>query len=142
MVKTIRILACLFFLSITGFASNSALATDEEGVESSFKAFQEVWLKKLSQHGSYGLEHVKVEKVESDNSSYVATYRELGEPQSSRIRKTDSKGSPYVGVFSYEEIVYSNKGETAEEAAKGPFKCEKTVTITEIFPYLNGKWVY
>lgn len=143
MAKIVKRLACLLFVVVLGFAPGLTFATDEEGVESSFKAFQEVWLKKLAQHGSYGPQHVKVEKIESDNeTSYVAKYRELGEPLSSRIKKTEKKGSPYVGVFSYEEVVYSNKGNSEEEAAKGPFKCEKTVVITEIFPYLNGKWVY
>lgn len=140
--KASKIGICFFLGCLLAWAPCSVFAIDDSGVESSFKDFQLSWLKKLNEHGEYGPEHVDVKKDTKESGTYIATYKQLGEPQSSKVKKTGKKGSSYVGVLRYEEKTFASKGHTPEEASKGPFECEKTVVITEIFPFMNGKWVY
>lgn len=123
------------------WAPCTGFAMDDKKAEETFKAFQEEWIRKLTSLGNYGPAFVKVEQ-DSDAGTYVARYRELGKPLASRIKKTDSKVCPYVGVFSYEEKVYASRGDSRKEAEAGPFAYEKTVKITEIFRISNGKWIY
>jgi hypothetical protein len=142
MIKTIKRITIYLFIGLLCFGPCLAFASEDAGVKESFKAFQKFWIKTLSTRGTYGPEYVKVEKDKSGQGMYVASYRELGETLASKIKETGQKSCPYVGVFSYEEKVYSSKGNSAKEASRGPFEYEKTVKITEIFRYGNGKWIY
>ena len=142
MIKVVRKITIYLFIGLLCFGPRLAFASDDSEVKESFKAFQEYWIKTLSTRGTYGPKHVSVEKDKSGRGMYVASYRELGKPLSSKIKETGQKNCPDVGVFSYEEKVYSSRGNSAQEASKGPFEYEKTVKITEIFRYGKGKWIY
>jgi hypothetical protein len=114
----------------------------DKKAEESFVTFQQEWMKKLQQHGFYGLSNVKVEEDGAQKGVYIAKYVELSEPKESEVRKTANKASPYVGVLKYERWEYVNRGSNPEEARKGPFKPESRELISEVFRYSKDKWVY
>ena len=119
----------------------SALAMDDAEALKSFELFRTQWIQKLMKHGFYGRKHVKF--VKSDDEPVVrAVYKQLGPVKTTRIKKTSSAQCPYVGVLSYEELVFESTGPTREIARQGPFVCSRRVTITEIFRFSNGKWIY
>jgi hypothetical protein len=115
-------------------------ADDEAAVKKAFEVFQGEWLNNLNRHGDYGLEKLKVEK--EAQGRYTAVYRVLTESVESEVKATGDKRSPYVGVLKYEEQTYASHADTPELAKEGPFQCERTVVVTEIFPYSRGKWLY
>ncbi|MEJ5348710.1 MAG: hypothetical protein WHS46_08490 [Desulfosoma sp.] len=132
-VVTAVLVTCLF-------AFSEAQAIDEKEACRLFESFQSEWMKKLSQHGLYGPEKVAFEEIKGQKK-VVARYSELGEVKETRVKKTESKGCPFVGVLSYEEKVCESEGRSRADAAKGPFSCG-TRTVTEVFRFADGKWVY
>jgi hypothetical protein len=119
-----------------------ALALDDSQVKASFQEFQHDWLKRLKQHGKYGQENVRISEDPDQKGSYIATYEDLTEPLDSRVNKTDQKATPYVGVLQYDKLTHVCRGKTPEEARSGPFHRESEESITEIFRFSKGKWVY
>ncbi|SMC24607.1 hypothetical protein SAMN02746041_02057 [Desulfacinum hydrothermale DSM 13146] len=118
-----------------------AWALSEQKVAEAFGVFQKEWMDKLSRHGIYGPKHMTVRKSR-DGSLVVASYKELGAVKGSRVKKTDSKACPFVGVLHYEEIVFESRGPTEQIARKGPFREAGRTNITEIFRFADGKWIY
>ena len=133
-------LAVLFVIGFSFLVALDARATDEKEACQLFESFRVEWMKKLSQHGIYGPEKISFEEIKGQKK-VVARYSELGEFKESRVKKTDTKGCPFVGILSYEERVCESEGTSRSEAAKGPFACG-TRTVTEVFRFANGKWVY
>lgn len=133
-------LSILLVLGTSLAVSSDAQAIDEKEACQLFESFQSEWMKKLTQHGIYGPEKVSFEEVKGQKK-VVARYSELGEVKEARVKKTDSKGCPFVGILSYEEKICESEGTTRNDAAKGPFACG-TRTVTEVFRFANGKWVY
>lgn len=136
--KCVLGMTAVLFVCLFGFSN--AQATDEKEACQLFESFQSEWMKKLSQHGLYGPEKISFEEIKGQKK-VVARYAELGTVTESRVKKTESKGCPFVGVLSYEERVCESEGPSRADAAKGPFSCG-TRTVTEVFRFANGKWVY
>lgn len=131
-------MAAFALLCLLGFSK--AQATDEKEVRQLFKSFQSEWMMKLSQHGLYGPHKVSFEEMKGQKK-VLARYSELGALKESQVKKTESKACPFVGVLSYEEKICESEGPSRADAAKGPFSCA-TRTVTEVFRFANGKWVY
>lgn len=134
------VLAILIVLATSFLVWSNARAIDEKEACQLFENFQSEWMKKLTQHGIYGPEKVSFEELKGQKK-VVARYSELGEVKEARVKKTDSKGCPFVGILSYEEKICESEGTNRNDAAKGPFACG-TRTVTEVFRFANGKWVY
>ncbi len=134
------VLVILLVLATSFFVWSKARAIDEKEACQLFESFQSEWMKKLTQHGIYGPEKVSFEEVKGQKK-VVARYSELGEVKEARVKKTDSKSCPFVGILSYEEKICESEGTNRNDAAKGPFACG-TRTVTEVFRFANGKWVY
>lgn len=132
------VMAAVFIACVV--ISSEARATDEKEACRLFETFQSEWIKKLAQHGLYGPDKVSFEELKGQKK-VVARYSELGEIKEARVKKTESKGCPFVGVLSYEEKICESEGASRADAAKGPFACG-TRTVTEVFRFANGKWVY
>jgi hypothetical protein len=131
----------LVVLGLLGCISSFAYAMDEAQVEQSFVQFQKDWIKKLNTEGKYGEKSVRVEKTSGDGS-YTAKYDALKEAAGSRIKKTDQAATPYIGTMHYEIHGCTATGKTAEEAKRGPYKCELKGDTTEIFRFNGTKWMY
>ena len=135
---SIIVLMCGLVISFSSFA----LAIEDSDVEKAFVKFQHDWIEKLNHYGKYGKKNVEVKEDQDHKGTYVASYLELSDPFEYRIKKTGQKGSPYVGVIRYKKMEYSSRGKTPEEASNGNFECKRQLTVTEIFRFSGGKWVY
>jgi len=136
---------CTLYLLLMGFcfcAVSYAAGIDESQVKASFVQFQQEWMNKLKQHGKYGLDCVQVSEDPDRKGTFIAKYEDLSEPSEPEIRKTGQKASPFVGVLHYNTVTQVSRGNTAEEAKRGPFKCESQEGVTEIFRFSKGKWIY
>ena len=134
----VGLLLCGLFNSLPSFA----LALEDAEVEQAFVQFQHEWITKLNNHGKYGKGNIQIEQDPNNKGNYTASYFTLSDPIDYRIKKTAQKGSPYVGVLRYKKMICSSNGKTPEEASAGNFKCEHKQTVTEIFRFSGGKWVF
>lgn len=114
----------------------------EPEIIQTFDDFQHKWMTLLTDRGMYGTGYLKVEENPYRKGSYRASYKELGQILGSRVKKTGHNGTPYVGVMKYYEVIFVSTGETPEAAKQGPFAKESERTVTEIFRYAKGKWLY
>ncbi|ROQ91212.1 hypothetical protein [Desulfosoma caldarium] len=136
--KSVLGMVAVVFVCLLGFSC--ALATDEKEAAQLFESFQSEWMKKLSQNGLYGQKTISFQEIKGQKK-VVARYSELGTITESRVKRTESKECPFVGVLTYEERICESDGPSGADAAKGPFSCW-TRTVTEVFRFANGKWVY
>jgi hypothetical protein len=132
----------LFFFAVLGIHPSPLKAADEAEVEKSFVEFQKDWIKKLNTEGKYGEKSMRVEKASGDGTGFVATYEVVKEPKASQVKKTDQKATPYIGTVQYEIWTCSARGNSQEEARRGPFGCEPRSETKEIFRFTGSKWVY
>lgn len=121
--------------------ATGALVAEPEIVQT-FDEFQHKWMTLLADRGMYGTDYLKVEENPYRKGSYRASYKELGKILGSRVKKTGRKGTPYVGVMKYYEVIYACTGDTPDAAKRGPFQKESERTVTEIFRYAKGQWIY
>jgi len=135
---SLSMLVCGLVISFSPYA----LAIEDADVEKAFVKFQREWIEKLNHHGKYGRNHIEVKQAQDQKGGYIASYLELSDPFEYRVKKTGQKGSPYVGVMRYKRMEYSSTGKTREEASNGNFECKRQLTVTEIFRFSGGKWVY
>ena len=108
-------------------------------IHRSFEQFKDRWFKKLCKHCRLGKRYITVAK---ENGRYVARYRVISKKTSLRLKRTESKTTPYVAVLKYSEDEYISVADTAEKAKSGPFRLNDSKLVTEIFPYVHGKWRY
>jgi hypothetical protein len=140
--STVKVFVGLLLGCLLSSMPSFALTAEDAEVEQAFVKFQHEWISKLNQHGKYGKGNVQVEEDLNNKGNYTASYFTLSDPIDYRIKKTTQKGSPYVGVLRYKKMVCSSRGKTPEEASAGNFKCEHKQTVTEIFRFSDGKWVF
>ncbi len=126
----------LCVLSIPAQASNGKVPPE---IQKSFQQFKEMWFTKLSKHCHFGKRYITVAK---ENGRYVARYKAISKDVTIRLKHTESKTTPYVAVLKYSEDEYISTGNSAEKAKQGPFRLNDSRLVTEIFPYVHGKWRY
>ncbi len=108
-------------------------------VRKSFTQFKDKWFNKLCKHCRLGKKYITVGK---ENGRYVARYKIISKNVSFRLKHTESKITPYVAVLKYSEDEYISVADSAEKAKSGPFRLNDSKIVTEIFPYVHGKWKY
>lgn len=132
---------CLCF-ALIACSVTAVYATTQEEAEKIFSEFQTEWMQKLNTQGRHGKEGAQVLAALNKDGMYVAEYIELSKPTSSEVKSTGVKDSPYVGILHYDKTVYNAEGKTKEEALQGPYRIANEQSITEIFRFSKGKWVY
>ncbi len=139
MLKTF-ITAVTFVLVVNIFALSYG---DEDLLKTTgFDSFCKEWINILNDKGCYSKEHLCVRKDENNPDVVIAEYRQIGDIIEKRVKKTKSDKVPYVGILKYYVVIYRSRGNTADEAMKGPFSKGDVGITTEIFYYKDGKWIY
>jgi hypothetical protein len=128
------------FSGAAGLGAVVHAAEIDPEVVKAFDVFHKEWVERLRTQGDYGPNKVQVEKDSSGR--YSAKYRVLEKVDSTEVKSSGDKLSPYVGLLRYEESVFASYGDSPDQARQGPFVSEKQVVITEIFRYSKGKWIY
>lgn len=108
----------------------------EEAVRASFGAFTAKWMNKRAKvQETY-------RKVKKHKMGFSAEYAEALPTHYVKIKKTQSKETPYIGILSYYKKTFRSTAKTKKDALKGPFEDLGTGSVSEIFRYTGGKWVY
>ncbi len=132
------ILLCVLFVPVPSSGGNVSPDVPP-GVRKSFDRFKETWFTKLCKHCRLGKRYVTVVK---EKGKYVAKYKVISKNVTIKLKHTESKTTPYVAVLKYSEDEYISVGDSAEKAKQGPFRLNDSKLVTEIFPYVHGKWRY
>lgn len=140
--RSLALLFLVFATTIHARLLNADELKPEPEIVQQFEQFQKNWMKLLDSRGMYGLDYVEMQQDPYTKGGIVASYKKLGQIESSRVKKTGRKGCPYVGVLKYSELVFVSRGASPEAAKKGPFSKKYEKSVTEIFRYANGKWCY
>jgi hypothetical protein len=88
MLNTIRVLAICLFMGLLASTPAAAATPEDAKAESKFDAFKTKWIQTLTSRGTYGPKYVQVLEK---GGVFVATYKEIGKPLSSRVKKRDRK---------------------------------------------------
>ncbi len=135
----VPVLPFVFVLCLLAMPGEARSGEIPPNVQRSFRQFKEKWFTKLSKHCHLGKGYVTVSK---EGGRYVARYKCISKKVSFKLKHTESKTTPYVAVLKYSEDEYISVGKTPEKAKKGPFRLNDSKLVTEIFPYVKGKWRY
>ena len=135
LVSVLPFLLVLCLLSPAGAAGGNV----PPKIRESFNKFRQMWFNKLCTHCRLGKRYVTISR---QNGKYVAKYKAIGKNVTIRLKHTESKTTPYVAVLKYSEDEYISVGDSADRARRGPFRLNDSKLVTEIFPYVHGKWRY
>ena len=114
----------------------SASQLAEEAAHASFDVFTVEWIKKRTQAQQA---HRKVTKA---RGGFVVEYAEALPTRFLKVKKTTSEVTPFVGILSYYQKTFWSTGKTKKKALSGPFEEGETQSVSEIFRYTEGQWVY
>lgn len=72
---------------------------------------------------------------------YRALFHEVDDQSLSvQLSRSSARGTPYVAVLSYRELVYTATGATPEACRQGPFQPTEVIPNRHIFVYKSGSW--
>jgi len=108
-----------------------------EAVKEAFEEFCQEWMHKLQAREEHNVANIKWDS-NSDGilGEYVGYYT-----RDYSCKLADGSKVP-VGKIMYEEVRYLKRGPTVTEAQQSPPHPVETTSVTEIFRYDHGKWVY
>ena len=105
-------------------------------VQASFDTFTAEWISKRAKAQK------AYHKVKKLKKGFSAEYVEILPTRLFKVKKTESKETPYIGILSYSKKTFRSTAKTKKAALKGPFEDLGTGSVSEIFRYSEGKWVY
>lgn len=114
----------------------SASQLAEEAAQASFDTFTAEWIKKRTRAQQA---HRKITKA---RAGFVVEYAEALPTRFLKVKKTASEVTPFIGILSYYQKTFRSTGKTKKKALGGPFEERETQSVSEIFRYTEGKWVY
>ncbi len=83
----------------------------------------------------------RMEIVKQADGTYRARYHEIDDSTLSvKVRRSQSRSTPFVGILSYREQVYESSASTPDQFEKGTFALVEVIPNRHIFSYQKGKW--
>jgi len=104
------------------------------GAHRSFQDFAARWMRTMEQDASRVAGRIP---PQGNPSRQGATYRSVGHDFQIELRPTGSTRAPYVGILRYLESTHR-----CADAIAATCGVHSRATITEIFRFQNGKWIY
>lgn len=135
LVRRGRIVPALAVALLVGAAS----AAGAEGPQPtrSFELFAADWMKQIAAEAERERAEGQAPPDAAKAARRALTYRSVSSTFSTRLRPTGKPAAPYVGILTYTETVW-------ECEAPPSLVCNlvETRPITEMFPFVNGRWQY
>ena len=83
----------------------------------------------------------RMEVVKQPDGTYRARFHEIDTSSLSvKVRRSQSRSIPFVGVLSYREQVYEASADTPEQFDQGSFAVVEIIPNRHIFSYQKGNW--
>jgi len=104
-----------------------------------FESFAKWKIKQFN--SNYRFSRSRMQVTKQADGSYRARYHEIDNSSLSfKVRRSQSKSTPFVGVLSYREQVYESIARTPELFQDAPFDVVEIIPNRHIFSYRKGKW--
>jgi hypothetical protein len=113
----------------------------EADIELSFEKFAKTWMNKLENISKANSKTIGIKPSTADGV-YSGRYICYGPECQTSIKKTDSTETPYVGLIRYSEKQILKKGPTRQDAMNDPGTAVEETSVTEIFRFSKGRWIY
>lgn len=106
---------------------------------SDFQSFAKSKVKQLDRNHRYSRSRMEITK--KSDGSYRARYHKIDDSTLSvKVRRSQSKTIPYVGVLSYKEQVLESTATSPERFEKSLFAVVEVIPNRHIFSYRKGAW--
>lgn len=140
---TTRALVAVFLLcaaAVLAVSIPSASTAELPTVENRFQEFSRSWMARLDSISQKNRRAMKLEKGLA--KKFVGRYVCYGPQCRIEVKKTDSAKTPYVGIIYYPQKLIRLTGDTRQEAMDDQGTVVEETRVTEIFPYMDGRWNY
>jgi hypothetical protein len=119
----------LAFVAAPALADNpAAIAPADERAQASFTKFAQSWMDKVQRMAAD-----QRPSVHPGAANTMVTYRDYGDEFTVELRPTGHATAPYVGILRYHEQIFSCKDLAVDDCS---------LSVTEIFRYQGGRWIY
>ena len=106
---------------------------------SDFQEFSKSKVKQLNHNHRYSRSRMEITK--QSDGSYRARYHQIDDSTLSvKVRRSQSKSIPYVGVLSYREQVLESSATSPEQFEQSLFAVVEVIPNRHIFSYRKGTW--
>ncbi len=122
--------------------SNPAPSAGEEAEDwarASFDVFTRKWMQKLARTEDFLKKGMQIRQTQE---GFVAEYTGYLPYRYTKIKQTQSKAIPFIGILTYYKKTMRSVGKTEKQATNGLFEHAETSQVSEIFRYTKGEWVY
>ena len=117
----------------------SAEEEAEDRARASFDVFTRKWMQKLARTEDFLKKRMQIRQTQE---GFVAEYTGYLPYRYTKIKQTQSKATPFIGILTYYKKTMRSVGKTEKQATNGLFEHAETSQVSEIFPYTKGEWVY
>ena len=111
----------------------------EDRARTSFDVFTRKWMQKLARTEDFLKKRMQIRQTQE---GFVAEYSGYLPYRYTRIKLTQSKTTPFIGILTYYKKTMRSVGKTKKQAINGLFEHAETSQVSEIFRYTKGEWVY
>jgi hypothetical protein len=104
-----------------------------------FESFAKVKVQQLNRNHRYTASRMEITK--QTDGRYRARYHQIDESSLGlKVRRSQSKSIPFVGVLSYKEQVFESFASSPDQFKKSSFKVVEVIPNRHIFSYQKGVW--
>lgn len=120
---------------------NGSVPADKE-LASKYRDFENFAQKKIRQlNSNHRLSRSRMQITKQRDGTYLARYHEIDhESLDLKVRRSQSKSTPYVGIISYHEQVYESSLNDPKHVNGNPFAVVEIIPNRHIFSYRKGEW--
>jgi len=120
--------------SIDGGASEIAVPPDLAAAKAAFERHAKSWMADLEKNEAENRRKAPVYGVADEA---VIRFDGYGDEYETQVKPTGHAGAPFVGILRYKENLYTCLRDDATRCT-----VTRSVPVSEIFSYKNGRWRY
>jgi hypothetical protein len=104
-----------------------------------FEIFAREKIQQLNRNHRYARSRMEITK--QSDGTYRARYHQIDDTSLGvKVRRSQSKSIPFVGVLSYQEQVFESFASSPDQLKKSSFKVVEVIPNRHIFSYQKGIW--
>ncbi len=106
---------------------------------SDFENFAKLKVQQFNRNLRFSRSRMKITR--KSDGTYSARYHQIEDSTLTfKVRRSQSRSIPYVGVLSYRELVFESSAATPEQFDQSLFAVVEVIPNRHIFSYRKGKW--
>lgn len=137
--KTLLIIISLLMFTLSATAAEQVSDQELVNKQAEFKQFAQTKVKQLNRNHNLSRDRMQVTK--QADGSYRAIFHQIDNTSLTvKVRRSQSKTIPYVGVLSYQEQVFEAISASPDNFDPDEFVLAQIIPNKHIFSYRKGTW--